>query len=84
MAESIRSLRDIMEGITEEGKREFTNEEVEALAAAGVDTSNFAKTIDGYRYLGDSAELAAQIGEDITNSFREVRQNFDNIVDQAA
>ena len=78
MAESVRSLRDIMKNISE-GNREISDEEFAALEAQGIDTSKFAKTIDGYRYLGDSADLVADISEGITNQFKEAEQNFANI-----
>jgi hypothetical protein len=70
MAKSVASLRDIMKNISD-GKREISNEDFAALEAQGIDTSKFAKTIDGYRYLGDSADLVADISEGITNQFRE-------------
>ncbi len=78
MAESVRSLRDIMKNISE-GNREISDEEFATLEAQGIDTSKFAKTIDGYRYLGDSADLVADISEGITNQFKEAEQNFANI-----
>lgn len=78
MAESVRSLRDIMKNISE-GNREISDEEFAALEAQGIDTSKFAKTIDGYRYLGDSADLVADISNGITNQFKEAEQNFANI-----
>jgi hypothetical protein len=64
MAESVGSLRDIMKNISE-GNREISDEEFATLEAQGIDTSKFAKTIDGYRYLGDSADLVADISEGI-------------------
>lgn len=78
MAESVASLRDIMNNISE-GQREISDEEFAALEAQGIDTSKFAKTIDGYRYLGDSADLVADISEGITSQFKEAEQNFANI-----
>jgi hypothetical protein len=83
MAESVKSLRDIMQSISD-GNREITDEEFAALEAQGIDTSKFAKTIDGYRYLGDSADLVADISEGITKQFKEAEMNFSNIAATAA
>jgi polyhydroxyalkanoate synthesis regulator phasin len=52
MAEGIRKLSEVMEKF-EEGEVDISDEEFEALKEQGIDTSKFAKTIDGYRYLGE-------------------------------
>ena len=79
MAESIKGLRGVMENI-KDGSREISDEEFEMLSAQGIDTSKFAKTIDGYRYLGNSGELVEDIARSITNKFQEAESNFENIV----
>jgi hypothetical protein len=64
LAESVGKLRDVMKNISE-GAREISDEEYAALEENGIDTSKFAKTIDGYRYLGDSADIVGDIAKGI-------------------
>ncbi len=54
------------------------------LKAQGIDTSKFAKTLDGWRYLGDTGEMVADISDGMRNQFKDVEQNFTNIAEEAA
>jgi myosin heavy subunit len=71
LTEKVKSLTEIIEKLSD-GTRDITDEEYETLKNQGFDVSNFAKTIDGYRYLGDTADLAREISEGIKNNFIEV------------
>ena len=82
LAESVKSLQEVMDTISE-GNRNISNEQYEALAANGIDTSKFAKTIDGWRYLGDTGDFVNEVSEGIRGQFEGVQDNFANMVGTA-
>ena len=83
LAENLKSLRSILEKF-EEGNRDITDEEFETLKANGIDTSQFAKTIDGYRFLGDSSEFMAAMAQNMEDQIAEAEQHFANAAERAA
>lgn len=82
LAENLKSLGSIMDGLAE-GKRDFSEEEVLKLEEMGIDTSQFAKTVDGFRFLGDAGDMAALIGQNMENQINDANTNFENIAARA-
>jgi hypothetical protein len=64
MAESIKTLTEVMNGFAD-GSHDISNEDYQALIDSGMDESKFAKTVDGYRYLGETSEAVGDISEAI-------------------
>jgi uncharacterized protein YdcH (DUF465 family) len=56
LTEQLSTLKDTIDKIAN-GEIEFSDEEVLKLKETGIDTSDFVKTLDGYRFIGDSTEL---------------------------
>jgi hypothetical protein len=79
MAESIKTLTEVMEGFGE-GSHDISDEDYDALIASGMDESMFAKTIDGYRYLGETSEAVGDISEAIRQKFLEAENDFDDMI----
>ena len=81
LAKSVKSLEEVMGSISE-GNRNISDEQFAALEAEGIDTSKFAKTIDGWRYIGETGDFVKEAGDAIKSKFTEAKQNYDNITDK--
>jgi hypothetical protein len=62
LKEKVSGLSEIMSSVSS-GNRNISDEQMKTLKASGIDTSKFAKTLDGWRYLGDTGEMVAEISE---------------------
>lgn len=76
--EQLKNLSSILDKLANR-EIDFSDKEFEALQAAGVDTSSFVKTLDGFRYLGDVSELTAEIAQAAEDNVRDVQENYENI-----
>jgi hypothetical protein len=54
------------------GERNISDDDMAMLKSKGIDTSKFAKTLDGWRYLGDTGEMVATISEGMRSEFKDV------------
>lgn len=71
----ITNLNEIGNKLSQ-GERSFSQEEVDTLVGGGVSKSQFAKTSDGYRYLGNTADLLKQTSEIATSSLTDAMDNL--------
>ena len=83
LKKNVQGLQGVLKSMSS-GNRNVSDEQMEMLKAQGIDTSKFAKTLDGWRYLGDTGEMVADISDDMRNQFKDVEQNFTNIAEEAA
>jgi hypothetical protein len=72
LAKSVKSLEEVMGSISE-GNRNISDEQFAALEAEGIDTSKFAKTIDGWRYIGETGDFVKEAGDAIKSKFTEAK-----------
>jgi hypothetical protein len=54
-----KNLKDITNAV-KDGKRDFSEDEYNALKSAGLDMSQFVETAEGFRYLGSTADLVKE------------------------
>lgn len=64
------------------GDTKYTDEEFELFQSNGVDVSQFAKTFEGYTYLGDTADLANDINQTFSTEAQAIKTNYENSVAQ--
>ena len=77
--EQIKSISGLVEKAAQ-GVRDYTDEEYQALLDAGADSSQFAATADGYRFLGDTGDLMVEMSNSMNASLQEVDANMHNML----
>ena len=83
LKKNVQGLQDIVKSVSS-GNRNISDEQMETLKDQGIDTSKFAKTLNGWRYFGDTGEMVSDISNSVHSQFKNVEQNFINIAEEAA
>ena len=75
VAEEFNALKNVIEK-SKNGNREYTKEEKEALDAIDFDTSKFIETLDGFVYVGETAELQSQASQHMLDTAQQAKENY--------